>query len=168
MNTTLTFGLAASAALALSGCMTMNDNSGGDMAGMNHDGMKHDGMNHMMGAMLTGAAEVPGPGDMDGSGEFEYKLDMNASKLCYELEVDDIAAPTAAHIHEGAAGVAGGPVVTLETPMLGKDTEACVNLAPALARRIMATPANFYVNVHNAAYPAGAVRGQLTMMMHDM
>lgn len=160
----LKFCLSAGAIFALSACNTMMGDR--DTDGMS--GMNHNGMDHMMGAMLTGAAEAPGPGDMNGKGHFHYKLDMNSSQLCYKLQVEGIAAPTGAHIHEGAAGVAGGVVATLQTPMLGRETDTCMNIDPVLARRVMASPASFYVNVHNAAYPNGAVRGQLMTMMHNM
>ena len=59
-------------------------------------------------------------------------------------------------------------MTTLQTPMLGRETDTCLNIDPALARRIMANPASFYVNVHNAAYPNGAVRGPLMTMMQNM
>jgi hypothetical protein len=152
---------AAGAVFALSACNTMT----GDRS--THR-MSHAGMDHMMGAMLTGAAEVPGPGDPGGKGLFHYKLDNKSNQLCYQLKVDGIAAPTAAHIHEGAVGVAGGVVVMLQTPMLDRETDTCMNIEPALARRLMETPSSFYVNVHNAAYPNGAMRGQLMTMMHNM
>jgi hypothetical protein len=155
-KTALKLCFSAGAALALSGCnTTMGENA--------MDAMNMDGMDHMMGAMLTGAAEAPGPGDPDGRGHFQYKLDMNSSELCYQMKVEGIAAPTAAHVHEGAAGVAGGVALPLETPVLGRETDTCMTIDPELARRLMASPASFYINVHNAAYPGGAVRGQLMM-----
>ena len=33
------------------------------------------------------------------------------------------------------------------------------------SKRIAAHPENFYVNVHNAAYPDGAIRGQLGLAL---
>ena len=61
-------------------------------------------------ATLSGANEVPGPGDPDGRGRAFVRL--AGGKACYALEWSGISAPTAAHIHEGRAGVAG-PVAVL-------------------------------------------------------
>ena len=109
---------------------------------------------------LTGAAEVPGPGDSDGSGTARITADAATNQICYELTVQAIDAPTAAHIHRGAVGVAGPPVVTLDPPTRGS-SRGCYNVERELAAAIIANPAGFYVNVHNARYPQGAVRGQL-------
>src|SRR5215510_12889968 len=58
-------------------------------------------------ATLTGAAEVPGPGDPQGSGSVQVTLDPNKGEECYELRVENIQEATAAHIHEGAVGEGG-------------------------------------------------------------
>ena len=65
-------------------------------------------------ATLTGDAEVPGPGDPDGSGTATLRLNPGQGEICYELTVSNIAPATAAHIHEGPAGVAGPVVVPLD------------------------------------------------------
>ena len=106
---------------------------------------------------LTGAAEVPGPGDPDGSGTATVTVSIPKKQVCYNVQVSGIGEPTAAHIHEGAAGAAGPPVVTLDPPT----GEACVEATANVAAKILARPALYYVNVHTAEFPAGAVRGQL-------
>lgn len=111
-------------------------------------------------ASLTGAAEVPGPGDPDGSGRAEITIIDATDNVCFDIDVLGIAPATAAHIHRGVAGVSGPPVVTLEAPTDG-DSDGCVSVGGALADEIEANPSGFYVNVHNAEYPGGAVRGQL-------
>jgi hypothetical protein len=50
--------------------------------------------------------------------------------------------------------------VPLKTPTVG-DTAGCVQTRERLVARILANPQNFYVNVHNARFPGGAIRGQL-------
>lgn len=135
--------LAAAALLALAACETI-----GNIVG---EGFQ---------ATLSGAAEVPGPGDPDGSGIAEFSLVDRTDNLCYEITVVGIDAPTAAHIHRGAAGVAGPPVLTLNTPTDGESTD-CTSVPSELIDEIERNPAGFYINVHNAAYPNGAVRGQL-------
>ena len=73
----------------------------------------------------------------------------------------DIAAPTMAHIHKGAAGSDGSVVVTLN--ITGNDGDECSALQRDLAKAIVAAPGDYYVNVHNAEFPKGAIRGQLAV-----
>ncbi|HEX6623290.1 MAG TPA: CHRD domain-containing protein [Pyrinomonadaceae bacterium] len=112
-------------------------------------------------ATLTGAAEVPGPGDPDGTGTAVITLNQGQKEVCFELTVSNIAAATLAHIHSGAAGAAGPPVVTMTPPAEGS-SKGCVSAGEDLIKEIRQNPANYYVNVHNADFPDGAVRGQLS------
>lgn len=136
--------LSLAAALALAGCETVAEH-----------------VDETYSATLTGAAEVPGPGDADGSGNAEVTIVDGVDNVCYEINnVAGISPATAAHIHRGAAGIAGPPVVTLEAPTDGESV-GCVQAPEAVADEIEANPAGFYVNVHTADYPNGAIRGQL-------
>jgi hypothetical protein len=121
---------------------------------------------------LDGRQEVPGPGDPDGSGRFNYRI--HHDKFCYKLSVRDIAPPNAAHIHFGPRGEAGPIAVTLRTPPENGTVRGCIraqqtqtpqNAARVLTRwelqGIKQNPFFFYVNVHTPEFPTGAVRGQL-------
>ena len=109
---------------------------------------------------LTGAVEVPGPGDPDGAGQAKVTLDAAAGTVCYTLTVTGVDPLAAGHIHEGAAGAAG-PVVVPLFAGAAPTGETCVDADAALVKRIVADPTGFYVNVHNDAYKAGALRAQL-------
>jgi hypothetical protein len=121
----------------------------------------------LLSAGLKGAREVPGPGDPDGRGRAFVRL--AGGKACFVLQWSKINAPIAAHIHEGRAGVAGPVVVLFFQPGTNAaslpDTldavAGCVDVDRGLAARIASNPRDFYVNIHTADFPNGAVRGQL-------
>ena len=115
---------------------------------------------HTYTTALSGAAEVPGPGDTDGTGSAEVTVSVPKKEVCYKLTVANIETATMAHIHSGAVGAAGPIVVTLETPT-GGSSQGCATVTGNLAAQLLARPQNYYVNVHNAPFPSGAVRGQL-------
>lgn len=137
--------VAAGAAL-LTGCETV-ERAATDILGNN------------FAANLTGANEVP-PADPDGVGTARISTDDATNRICVRLEVRNIGAVTAAHIHRGRAGVNGPPVVTLDAPD-DDDSDDCDDVADSLLDEIRRSPADFYVNVHTAEHPDGAIRGQI-------
>ncbi len=141
--------LAALAALALAGPASAAKLGGADQGG------------RQLATTLTGEQEVPGPGDPDGIGFAAVTLNPGQGLVCYELSVSGIAPATAAHIHEAPFGEAGDVVVTLGAPTDGSSS-GCVEVDRALVKDILQNPSEYYVNVHNAEYPLGALRGQLS------
>jgi hypothetical protein len=113
---------------------------------------------------LTGAAEVPGPGDPDGSGTAVIRLNPGQGQVCFELSVSNITLPTTgAHIHVGTSVEAGPVVVSLTPPDESGTSSGCVSADAELIKAIIQSPENYYVNVHTLPlYGAGAVRGQLS------
>jgi hypothetical protein len=172
--------LRAVALAAVSATIAVTGLAGGAAAG---DDNGNDDDNGHLKAHLTGEAEVPGPGDPDGSGSARVEIRPQHGSVCFNLRWEDIAAPTAAHIHFGPPAVAGPIVVTFfmtsespdQPPTLPEtltgvsgctDEVVIPEGAPfdsptALLRNIKAHPRQYYVNVHNLDFPAGAIRGQL-------
>lgn len=109
---------------------------------------------------MTGAEEAPNPGDPDGTGTASFRINPGQNRVCYTLTVTDIEPATAAHIHVAPVGVAGPIVVPLDPPTTGTSS-GCADVERDLARALIQNPELFYVNVHNALFPGGAVRGQL-------
>jgi TRAP-type C4-dicarboxylate transport system substrate-binding protein len=107
---------------------------------------------------MTGKAETP-KGDPNGKGTAKVTLDGSKGRVCFRLTWSGIGNPTAAHIHKGKKGVAG-PVVIPFFGGAAKHT-GCVKAAKSLIAKIVKSPSSYYVNVHNAAYPNGALRAQL-------
>ena len=111
-------------------------------------------------ASLTGAQE-PGGGDPDGSASAEISISDNFDQVCWDVnDVRGIAPVTAAHIHRGAPGV-NGPVVFTLKPANEGGWKGCAKGSEWTSDRIENNPGAFYVNLHNAEYPNGAIRGQL-------
>jgi hypothetical protein len=106
-------------------------------------------------ATLTGKAETP-KGDPDGRGTAEVKI--TGRQVCWEIVVSKVQKIVAAHIHKGAPGTAGPVVVPFGKTFKSK---GCTTTTAAIAAAIKAKPSAYYVNVHNAKYPGGALRGQL-------
>jgi CHRD domain len=114
---------------------------------------------------LTGAAEVPGPGDPDATGQADLTLNPGQQEVCLEISWANIDGEVfAGHIHAGTATVAGPVVVTLFTGSFAStdSVSGCVAADRALIKDILQNPTNYYVNVHSRPnFPGGAVRGQL-------
>ncbi|CAN5232006.1 CHRD domain-containing protein [soil metagenome] len=118
--------------------------------------------------VATGAKDNRIVGDPNGRGEaYVFGIDCDAETLCYVLTVDKIAPAAAAHIHEGAKGENGPVVGNLAAPADGNAADCLTEgedgkfVDDQTVADILANPADYYVNVHNAEYPGGAIRGQL-------
>lgn len=109
---------------------------------------------------LSGAAEAPGPGDPDGSGTFHMTVNSGKGEICYSFTVIGVDPATAAHIHLAPVGSPGPVVVALVPPTSGSSA-GCASVSRDLAKNILKNPGDYYVNVHNPVYPAGALRAQL-------
>jgi hypothetical protein len=114
---------------------------------------------------LTGEAEVnaqgvPNQGDLDGSGTAHLTLNQGQGEICFDISVQGVATITAAHIHEAPAGTPGPVVVNFNVATNG--LSGCVSADEEEIKEIRQDPEEYYVNVHNADFPDGALRGQLS------
>ena len=144
MNATLriTTLSAAIAAAALAGCAHLHGS-------------------HPMGAahhvMLSGNNEVP-PVSTPASGSGTVTVAANCS-VSAKITVTGMTA-TAAHIHQGAAGV-DGPVIVPFNKTADNVFEAPAGAKMTEAQCAAHRAGNTYVNVHSAKNPGGEVRAQL-------
>ena len=112
-------------------------------------------------AKLDGEHGPAPDADVDGYGTFT--AGFNGATLCYGMTVFKIGNPNAAHIHQGGPNADGPVKVGLQIPSSGLSGSkaACTTISATLANQIKANPGGYYINVHNGAFPGGAIRGQL-------
>jgi hypothetical protein len=109
-------------------------------------------------ADLAGDAETAA----DGTGTAMVTLDPETGEACWELTAEGIGAVSQSHIHVGAAGASGDVAVPLDVDGFNGTSEGCVSdQDAAVLQAIIDDPAGYYVNLHTADFPAGAIRGQL-------
>ena len=111
---------------------------------------------------LTGEAEVNAAGvfnqgDLDGVGAATLRINPGLGEVCWTITVSGVEPILAAHIHV-APSTAPGPIVVPLEPYSG----GCTDVTRELARQIIKNPSAYYVNVLNAPFPPGALRGQLS------
>ena len=118
----------------------------------------------LSGANECNAAGTCNLGDPDGTGTADIEVNVGQQRVCWQITVNNITAPMRGHIHKGPAGGAGGIVVPFFEPAT-VDLDGCTSTTQPVDRRLLMDiiqhPQDYYVNVHNADFPAGAIRGQL-------
>jgi len=121
-------------------------------------------MHPTLGATIAGKNEVP-KGSPTAHGIVNLNLKAAAGQVCWTFELAGVTSPAAAHIHKGRAGVSGPIFIAL-----GKSYKAkgCVAAPKKMIEAVEANPNAYYVNVHNAKYPGGIVRGTLVAGMVHM
>jgi CHRD domain len=120
-------------------------------------------MSPVVSAKLKGANEAPVKGDPNGSGLVVLHLSTTKGRACWQFsKVKNIAKPTQAHVHKGRKGASGPVVIPLGTTYKAM---GCARASRALIEAIETNPNRYYVNIHNAKYPGGAIRGQLVVGM---
>lgn len=96
-------------------------------------------------------------GDPDGSGEAHLTLAKARGRVCANITWQDVATPDSAHIHRASDG---SIVVDLGGSVTG-GSHCATGVPSRTIAKLLRHPGRFYVNVHNATYPAGAIQGTL-------
>jgi len=108
---------------------------------------------------LNGDRQVDNSGDPDGEGFANVVFDDGMAHFYFNAM--NTAEPTAAHIHRGNANENGSIAVDPSASFSGGVSLSSVAVDDDLTREILASPHNFYFNVHTSEFASGAVRGQL-------
>jgi hypothetical protein len=184
--------IAAVAATALAGVAVAgaHPNAGSDHSHRGDSGKPRDSQRTVSlreaksakSAYLNGRAEIGedgrrGAGDPDATGTAVFQL-VDDRTISYGFTLDNTDTPEIVHIHRGAPDENGPPVITFAN--VPKDAEGQPSGDPgassgtktlttpeelAALKRIRKNPRNYYVNMHTAEFPDGAVRGQLSHLL---
>lgn len=166
-------GIALGVALVASGGAIASAHPGhSEPAPVNADGKKTvkvdtTGVATFLVADLNGKNEVTNDGkqnvgDQDGKAKQFVKIQGN--QVSFAIQWNGIVAPNAAHIHEGVAGRNGAVKVPFFAGQLPATLNAVTGAVTVedkvLLDNLKRNPGNFYANLHNAEFTAGAVRAQ--------
>jgi hypothetical protein len=108
-------------------------------------------------ATLLGKNEAPAV-KTAAHGTVTIDLKGGARQVCWSFKLVGLRGATAAHIHKGKRGVSGPVFIALGAKF---KATGCTRAAKSAIEAIEKNPAGFYVNVHTAKFPNGAIRGQL-------
>ena len=121
-------------------------------------------MHPELGATLLGKNEVP-KGPPAAHGIVNLNLKSGPGQVCWTFQLAGVSKTFAAHIHKGRAGVSGPVFIALGKTFKAK---GCTSAPKKQIEAVESNPNAFYVNVHNAKFPNGIVRGQLVAGMVHM
>ncbi len=112
-------------------------------------------------AQLSGSNVVPGPGDNDGTGTANITLNPGQGEITYKITVSNVENITGIHIHKADSGSSGPVVVPLTSS--GELSGTVTGVDKSIMTDILKNPSGYYVQVHSTDFPAGAIRGQLSI-----
>jgi len=113
----------------------------------------------VLSANLFGEAVPGGGAGEDAAADFDGEIDLAQEQLCYFFQLEGLSDAAAAHVHQAKDGTSGPVVMTLTLPSDAGE-EVCEKMNKSLLQQMADHPGEFYIDVHTAAKPDGAVRGQ--------
>jgi hypothetical protein len=115
-------------------------------------------------AVLTAGAD----GDPELSGSADLVVDPRRGMVCFDIDLDGVSSEAktvvAVHIHPGQASDPCNVedcAPPLDLDFASKGFRGCARAGAQLLSSLVEEPEQFYLHVHTARFPAGAVSGQL-------
>lgn len=115
-------------------------------------------------ANLAGGQEVPPHDASPGKGAGRLMVNPFTRAIAGRMDWSGVAGSTDAHIHNAAPGVSGG-IVIRGAVTTGDPGNLVITSATPLADNLLIAfmQGNLYYNVHSTTFPAGEIRGQLSI-----
>lgn len=118
---------------------------------------------------LNTSQEVTPPTGSTAEGAAYFSLNTTLDTLWYEIQADGLTGViTAAHIHDGAVGVDGAPILDLSSGINnGKISGMATGstITTSLVSKLLSGGA--YINLHTTANASGEIRGQIYRLARE-